>query len=374
MDHTGEGLRSSGDYEWSTEAILLPVAAGVAKAMQRIRIDRPGGYGALRLEQLSTPEPGPGQVRIKAQACGVNYADGIIRMGLYASAKQLHGYPITPGFELAGEIDAVGPGVTSWRVGDRVIGLTLFNGYASHALIEQTQVFALPANLSMEQGATLPSVFLTAWFMVHQLLYPRPGDHWLVHSAAGGVGSALLQLGKLAGCHCVGVVGAGHKVAHAQSMGADQIIDKSTQKLWPAVRACVEQGYQAVFDANGVSTLRASYEHLAPTGKLLIYGFHSMLPRHGRLNWLSLAWDWLRTPRFNPLNMTQSNRSVLAANLSFLQAQAPRLREGMDWLLLRFADGSLNPLPVERFPLADAALAQRRIESGQTIGKLALIP
>jgi NADPH:quinone reductase-like Zn-dependent oxidoreductase len=99
-----------------------------------------------------------------------------------------------------------------------------------------------------------------------------------------------------------------------------------------------------------------------------------MLPQDGRLNWARLTWNWLRTPRFNPMDMTQSNRSVLAANLSFLQSHAPTMREGMEWLLERFADGRLEALPVETHPLSEASEAQRRIESGQTIGKLALIP
>lgn len=342
--------------------------------MHRIRIDKPGGYEVLRLEHCPDPTPGPGQVRIAVEACGLNYADGIIRMGLYASARELHGYPITPGFEVAGRIDAVGEGVRDWREGDAVIGLTLFNGYSSRLCLDSDAVFALPKGLTMAEGASLPTVFLTAWFMVHQQVHPRPGERWLVHSAAGGVGSALVQLGKLAGCEVAGVVGAAHKREHCRAMGAARVIDKSREDLWQAARAFAPDGYQAVFDANGVATLKQSYAHLAPTGRLCIYGFHSMLPHDGRLNWLRLAWDWLRTPRFNPLDMTQSNRSVLAANLSFLQSEAPRLREGMQWLLERFGDGRLRPLPVETHPLAQAAEAQRRIESGQTLGKLVLVP
>ncbi len=342
--------------------------------MKRIRIQQPGGYEVLRIEECPDPQPGPGQVRVAVEACGVNYADGIIRMGLYASAKQLHGYPITPGFEVAGRIDAIGEGVTAWAVGDAVIGLTLFNGYGSRICLEAEQVFALPPRLSMAEGASLPTVFLTAWFMVHQQLHPRAGERWLVHSAAGGVGSALVQLGRLAGCQVVGVVGRTHKVEHCARMGAERVIDKSRQDLWTEAKRAAPEGYQAIFDANGVATLRDSYAHLAPTGRLVIYGFHSMLPHDGRLNWLRLAWDWLRTPRFNPLDMTQSNRSVLAANLSFLQSEAPRLREGMRWLMQRFASGELQPLPVETFPLERAADAQRRIESGQSLGKLVLLP
>jgi len=342
--------------------------------MRRIRIDQPGGYDVLRLERCADPQPGPGQVRIAVQACGVNYADGIIRMGLYASAKELHGYPITPGFEVAGVIDAVGEGVEEWRVGESVIGLTLFNGYSSHLCLNVDAVFALPPALDMMQGASLPTVFLTAWFMAHQQVYPRRGDRWLVHSAAGGVGSALVQLGQLAGCEVTGVVGAAHKVEHCRAMGATQVIDRSANDLWTTAREIAPDGFHAIFDANGVTTLKQSYNHLAPTGRLCIYGFHSMLPHDGRLNWLRLAWDWLRTPRFNPLDMTQSNRSVLAANLSFLQSEAPRLREGMLWLMECFSDGRLTPLPVETFALEDAADAQRRIESGQTLGKLVLLP
>ena len=342
--------------------------------MKHILIGKPGGYSALQLHDAPTPEPGPGEVRIRVRACGVNYADGIIRMGLYASAKKLHGYPITPGFEVAGVIDAIGEGITRFKAGDEVIGLTLFNGYASHLVIDEDGVFPKPGNLSFEEAATLPTVFLTAWWMAHRQVYPQADDSWLVHSAAGGVGSALLQLARLADVRAIGVVGAPHKIEHARAMGADQVIDKSGEDLWARAEALTPQGFQAVFDANGVATLKSSYRHLAPTGRLVIFGFASMLPRDGRLNWFKLARDWLKTPRFNPLDMTQANKSVLAANLSFLQAHASTMRDGMQWLLERFTDERLVPLPVETFPLAQAAEAQRRIESGQTVGKLALIP
>lgn len=342
--------------------------------MHRIVIRKPGGYDALEWVEEPDPVPGPGEVVIACEACGVNYADGIIRMGLYASAKKLHGYPITPGFEVAGRVAAVGPGVDGIREGDDVVGVTLFHGYTSHLKIPAMGVFPRPPNLHPVQAATLPTVFLTAWWMVHRQVHPEPGDTWLVHSAAGGVGSALLQLARLADVNAVGVVGAPHKVEHALEMGAHEVVDKSREPLWPAAERCSPKGYQAVFDANGVATLAESYAHLAPTGKLVVYGFHSMLPRDGRLNWLALARDWLRTPRFNPMKMSGQNRSVLAANLSFLQSHAPTLRGGMLWLLERFASGELVPLPVESWPLAQAAEAQRRIESGQTVGKLALIP
>lgn len=347
--------------------------------MRRIVITKPGGYEALQLTELPDPTPGPGEVRVRVEACGVNYADGIIRMGLYASAKELHGYPITPGFEVAGVVDAIGPSldgapVSPLRPGQRVVALTLFGGYTSHLCLGTEYVFPLPENLTTQQAAALPAVFLTAWFMVHEQLHPRPRQRWLVHSAAGGVGGALVQLGRLCGAEVTGVVGASHKVETVMHLGAAQVIDKSGGDWRTAAKLMAPDGYDAIFDANGVATLGASYALLAPMGKLFIFGFASMLPRNGRLNWLRLAWDWLRTPRFNPLHMTQSNRSVMAANLSFLSSHAPLLSSGMRWLLERFATGELQPPPVETFPLAEAAAAQRRIESGQTVGKLVLLP
>lgn len=342
--------------------------------MKRIVIAKPGGFDALALVESPDPLPKAGEVRLRVEACGVNYADGIIRMGLYESAKRLHGYPITPGFEVAGVVDALGDGVDGWRIGERAIGVTLFGGYTSAICLPIDRVFATPSALSSEQAAAIPTVFLTAWFMAHRQVHPRAGERWLVHSAAGGVGGALLQLARLAGVEATGVVGAAHKIEAARAMGAAHVIDKSTVDWIAAAKTIAPGGFHAVFDANGVSTLQASFDALAPMGKLVVYGFASMLPKNGRLNWLRLAWDWWRTPRFNPLAMTTSNRSVLAANLSFLSAEAPMLREGMLWLLERFADGRLLPPPLQAFPLDAAAHAQQRIESGQSVGKIVLIP
>jgi hypothetical protein len=186
---------------------------------RRIRIARPGNYDVLRLEAFAVESPGHGQVLIEVQTIGVNYADGIIRMGLYESAKKLHGYPITPGFEVSGRVLAVGASVSRFKAGDEVLALTLFDGYSSHLLVDQDRVFGKPAALSFDQAAAIPTVFLTAWFMVHELARTRTGERWLVHSAAGGVGAALAQLGRLAGCEVTGVVGHADKTGAAQAAG-----------------------------------------------------------------------------------------------------------------------------------------------------------
>lgn len=339
----------------------------------RVVVPAAGGYERLTFQEDAAPVPGPGEVRIATRAIGVNYADCVVRMGLYASAKRYVGWPITPGFEAAGEVDAVGDGVTEVCVGDPVVGVTRFGGYTTHLVVPLHQVFPLPAGLTLSQGAAIPSVFMTAWFALCELAHPRPGQELLVHSAAGGVGGALVQLGKLLGCRVVGVVGAPHKVEVARALGADVVIDKSREPLWPAAESATPGGYHVICDANGVATLGESYRHLAAPGKLVVYGFHTMLPRRGgRPKWLKLAAGWLRTPRFNPLDMTGENRSVLAFNLSYLFDNQAILAEAMQQLMGWLAAGRLVPPTVSTYPLARVADAHRDLEGAQTTGKLIL--
>ncbi len=342
---------------------------------RKVVIHRPGGYARLALEPLAIPVPKAGEVVVATEAVGVNYADCVIRMGLYASAKEYVGWPITPGFEFAGTVVTAGEGVTDLAPGAKVLGVTRFGGYATHVAVPRHQLFALPPQLDMAQAAGFPTVFLTAYYALFELAHPRPGATLLVHSAAGGVGSALVQLGRLGGCRVVGVVGGAHKVETARSLGAEVVIDKSREDLWKAAEQAAPEGYDVVLDANGVSTLRQSYAHLGSTGKLVIYGFHSMMPRQGgRPNWLKLAWDWLRTPRYNPLTLTNDNASVMAFNLSYLFDQKALLAESMSRLLAWVEEGKLVAPPVKRLPLDQVAEAHRALESGSTVGKLVLVP
>ncbi|MGD8497988.1 MAG: medium chain dehydrogenase/reductase family protein [Chromatiales bacterium] len=341
--------------------------------MKRIVVHRPGGYDRLRNEQQADPTPGPGEVLIEVAAAGVNFADCVTRMGLYESARQLVGYPITPGFEVAGRVQALGDGVQHLRSGDPVIGLTLFGGYTTHLVLPRTRVFRKPEGWTMPEAAGFPTVFLTAWYALHELAHPRAGDNVLIHSAAGGVGGALTQLAKQAGCRVVGVVGASHKRAHVESMGADAIIDKSSQDLWAEALRLAPKGYELILDANGTETLRQSYRHLALGGKLVVYGFHSMLRKgRGRPDRLKLLWDYLRIPRFNPLQMTLANRGVLGFNLSVLQDREELLTGALRELLRWANEGRVRPLKTTTYPFDKAAEAHRALESGQTLGKIVL--
>jgi NADPH:quinone reductase-like Zn-dependent oxidoreductase len=341
--------------------------------MKKIVIHKPGGYRQLVIEEHPDLVPGREQVLIEVATIGINFADCVTRMGLYASAKHYVGYPITPGFEVAGTISTVGAAVTDLQPGTEVLAVTRFNGYATQLVVHREQVSPLPPQLTMETAAGFPTVALTAWFALFELAHPHPGDSMLVHSAAGGVGSMLVQLGKLAGCKVTGVVGASHKVETVRQLGAAAVIDKSATDLWKAAEASAPGGYDIILDANGIATLKQSYRHLAPVGKLVVYGFHSMLhTRDGMPRKLGLAIDYLRTPRFSPFDLTTRNRSVLGFNLSFLFDRKTILATGMQQLLQWLQEGKLQPPAVTPYPFEAVADAHRALESGQTVGKLVL--
>jgi NADPH:quinone reductase-like Zn-dependent oxidoreductase len=343
--------------------------------MKKVVIRTAGSYDRLRFEELPDPSPRPDELVIDVRAIGINYADVIVRMGLYSSAREFVGWPITPGFEVSGVVERCGERVEAFKPGDEVVAVTLFGGYATKLCVNEVYVFPKPVSLSYAQAASLPAVFMTAWFALKELAHPRPGAKILVHSAAGGVGSSLVQVAKIMGCQVVGVVGASHKVEVATALGADFVIDKSKRNLWREAKARAPGGYDVVCDANGVATLRESYEHLRRAGKLVIYGFHTMLPKKGgKPKWPKLALGWLRTPRFNPLDLTNDSKSVLAFNLSYLFDRTDLLKRFVSDLRQWIEEGEIQAPPVTEYAFEDVAGAHADIESGMTVGKLVLVP
>ena len=341
--------------------------------MEKIVIHKPGDYRQLKLEAHPDPVPGVDQVVVRTRAVGVNYADCCVRWGVYKSAKEYVGWPITPGFEFAGDVAAVGPGVTDFKVGDKVFGVTRFDAYATHVRVPRHQLFHKPDQLSYEQAAGFPAVYLTAYHALYQNLRLRPGMNVLVHSAAGGVGTALLQLSRIAGCKTVGVVGSAHKIDVAKGFGADHVIDKSSEDLWKKAKEYAPGGYDVILDANGPETLKHGYEQLAPSGKLISYGFHTVLPKKGgRINYLKAAWGVVRMPRFSPFDMCDRNKGVIAFNVSFLFDRKEYLTEGMTALLQWLKEGKILPPKVTLYPFSEVGKAHEAIESGKTTGKLIL--
>jgi len=343
--------------------------------MRKIVIHRPGSFRQLKIESFPDPKPKGKEVLIETKAVGVNYADCVVRMGFYSSAKKYVGWPITPGFDFSGIVTDRGKDVTDLAIGTQVFGVTRFNGYATHVVAPRDQVFPIPDNVSFSQAAGFPTIYLTAYYAIHMTVKIFPGSIVLVHSAAGGVGSALLQLGKAAGWYTIGVVGSAHKVQAAKNMGADIVIDRSRQDLWKEVKRHAPDGCDVILDGNGVSTLRKSFKHLKPTGKLISYGFHSMFPKkHGIPNYFKLFFDYLRTPRFSPLRMHTNNSSLVTFNLSFLFDRKDLLKIAMKSLVGMLEDGTIGLPEITEYPLDSVIQAHKDLQSGMTKGKLVLIP
>jgi NADPH:quinone reductase-like Zn-dependent oxidoreductase len=323
------------------------------------------------MEATAIETPGQNEVQVAVRACGINFADIAARLGLYAAAKGL--YPLCPGLEFAGVVAAAGKAVSSFREGDAVFGAVRFGAYATCLNCPEDQLWHLPDGWDFSRGATFPVAYLTAYYGLFEVGHLEPSDMVLVHSAAGGVGTALLHLLAVNGNRAVGVVGASQKKKAAKAAGATEIIDKSRERLWARAERIRSQGYDIILDANGAATLKGSFRHLSPGGRLLIYGFASMFSHSGRKNPLKLLWTYFRTPRFNPFDLTGSNRTISGFNLIYLFDRVSLFREIMDRLLLWDAQGRLPFMPVQAFPFEEVTQAHQAIESGLSVGKLALV-
>lgn len=326
-------------------------------------------------------------VILRNKCFSVNYADCTIRWGLYESAKRFVGWPIVPGFDVAGFIEAKGSGVTDVNVGDTVFGCTLFGAYSSRVLVPARQVRRVPddSSLSLAQASALPTVSLTALYALQLAgFWPEPAKYRnksiLIHSAAGGVGSMLVQMAKILKLGpIVGVVGQTSKVAAAKALGCDTVIDKSKQDLWAAAEDAntANDGlYAAIMDANGVSTLKQSYDHLAPTGRLIVYGFHTNLPTGemllSPLEWLRMGKKMLSMPKFDPMELTVDNKAVMGFNLSFFADEEEVVNALFDQICDWLKDNMLRCPNVVVMNMLEVARAHEFIQSGTSIGKIVL--
>lgn len=369
-----------------------------------ISIGRPGGNEQLRIVQLkdgvatvgynlphfcSSPYTPPLKGRdippdcvvLKNEAFSINYADCCIRWGLYESAKKFVGYPIVPGFDIVGTVERVGADVTCVGPGEKVFGCTLFGAYSTRVLVPSIQIRPLPKSLSTGQAAALPAVSLTA---LHALSlaghYPEPQSKYinrsiLIHSAAGGVGTMLVQMSKILGLSpIVGVVGRSSKVDEARAMGCDVVIDKSTQDLWAEAEMAAPGGYATIMDANGVSTMQKSYEHLAATGRLIVFGFHSNLPM-GRsalspMEWIRMARRQSNMPTFDPMDMVTANKSVLGFNLSFFADEKEIVSSLFDQVCRWVEQNKIRCPRVVEMEMSSVSEAHELIQSGKSVGKI----
>ncbi len=335
--------------------------------MKQLVIPRYGPPEVLEVREAPDPPVEPGTVRIRVHAAGINFSDLLARQGLYPDAPKP---PCTVGYEVAGVVDAVGDGVGAPRRGDAVVATTRFGGQSELVVVPASSVFPLPAGWSAEQGAAFPVVYLTAHHLLVRVAAAQRGETVLVHSAAGGVGLAVAELGRLLGLRVLGLASASkHDVLRQYGV---EPFDARNPQWFDAVRGAAPRGVSVVLDAVGGDSWRRGYALLAPAGRLVCYGASVLSDGSGR-NLLKTLWRVLRFPRFGPLALMNDNRSVAGVNLGHVWTEQALLGPQIAALLGYAREGKLTPRVDRAFPLAEAAVAHHYIHERRNVGKVVLV-
>ena len=336
--------------------------------MRQSVITRTGPPEVLQIREEPDPTPAAGEVRIAVRAAGVNFADIMARLGLYPDAPPL---PAVVGYEVAGVIDVVGPGVEGLRIGDRVLALTRFGGYASAVVVPAAQVFRAPPQLTDAAAAAIPVNYLTALIALYRLANVTDGETVLIYGAGGGVGIAATQLAKLRNAVVIGTASTG-KLDAIRALGVDHAIDRAREDVPARVRAITSgRGADVILDPIGGRHFSASYRLLAPLGRLVMYGVSSLATGERRNLWHTVR-TILTMPKFGPLSLMNQNRAVMGLNLGHLWSETRELRAGMEWIVEQAAAGRVTPVVAKTFPLEQAADAHRYIQSRSNTGKVVL--
>jgi NADPH:quinone reductase-like Zn-dependent oxidoreductase len=341
----------------------------MSQSRQGMVITRFGGTDVLRLENLAPETPGPGRIRIRVRAAGVNFADVMMRMGMYPEAPKP---PFVPGYEVSGEVAELGPGVTGLAEGDRVLAGCRFGGYATEINVPADSARKLPSSLSFEQGASIPVNFITAWIALHEMGRVRSGDRVAIQSAAGGVGVAAVQIATGAGAQVTGLVGSLGKAEKVRELGARDVL---TNGDWDQGEDSQLGGYDLILDSQGGEHLKRSYRRLAAAGRVVTFGVSDMVG--SRKSLVKAASFILKNPLFPPLKLMMDNRGVFGLNLLqiFNATDPATLRLSarvLDGVMAGFEEGRFRPVVGKSFPLEKAGEAHDYLLSRANIGKVVL--
>jgi NADPH:quinone reductase len=322
--------------------------------MRAIRVHEAGGPEVLRAETIDDPIPGPGEVLVRVEAVGLNFIEVYQRKGLYPLAL-----PYTPGEEGAGTVAALGPGVTDFHVGDRVVSYNFRGSYAELALADADRLILVPDGVSTRDAAAVLLQGMTAHYLVTSVHALQPGETCLVHAAAGGVGLLLCQMAKRRNAIVIGTVSTEEKAALAREAGADEVIIYTKQDFVAEVARITGGALtRVVYDSVGLTTFEKSLQCLAPRGMMALFGQSSgMVP----------PFDPLLLLRRGSLFLTRPTLGHYAAKRDELVWRAGDV---LGWV----RDGSLAVRIDRAVPLADAADAHRALEARRTSGKVLLIP
>jgi NADPH:quinone reductase-like Zn-dependent oxidoreductase len=315
--------------------------------------------------------PDSGEVQVRVLAAGVNFADLLMRAGLYGTVPPM---PYSPGFAVAGEVVHVGAAVSDWKVGDRTVAIVRYGGYAHDLVIPTKQLFRYPDTLTPEQAAAIPVVFLTAWVCLFNTGNASPGEKALVLGAGGGVGTAAVQLATRHGLRVIGTAGDDRKRRFVvEELGAEACFDSRGEWERQVVERVGARGIDIALDPIGGRATASCQRLLAPLGRLVFYGLSEAMPRPKR-SWPSAAWAWLRTPRYHPLSLVQPNIGIFGVHLLHLHSKETILQPAMEHIFNGVARGEIQAILDKVFPFdRDGAVeAHQYLHARKNLGKVVL--
>ncbi len=337
--------------------------------MKAVRIETRGGPEILVVREIPDPVCGPGQVKIAVKAAGVNFADVVMRMGMYPDAPPK---PYSPGYEVAGTVLEIGAGVSRVKPGDRVMAGTRFGGYATVAVTEESKVLALPDSMTFVEGAAIPVNYITAWVAMISMARMQKGDRILIHNAAGGVGLAAVQLARRSGAEIFGTAGSDTKLQFLREHGVAHAINYRTQDFAEEVRRITSgAGVDLILDPIGGETTKKGYALLRMSGRLVIFGVSSMVT--GRtVDLLRVGWEMLTLPRWNAVGLMNANKGVFGLNALKLWDEEAVLGPVVAGIVAGVQEGWLRAHVDRTFPYDQAGKAHEHLQDRKNIGKVVL--
>lgn len=330
--------------------------------MKTVRFHKYGGPEVLTVEDTPEPSPGPGEIRVRAEAIGVGVPDVLMRRGTY---DWIPDFPVVPGNELAGTVDAVGEGADGFKVGDRAYvnarELTQRGGgYAEAIVVPASAAFAMPNTVDPAQAVALGNYQL-AWLLLNFACNPRPGDAILIHAAAGGVGGALIQTAKRQGLTVFGIAGSPDKARYVEELGADAAIDRNTEDIGTRVAKLTSgEGVDVIYDSVAGPGLSKDFAMLAPMGTVVMFGYLGGDPN---------------PDLFEPMRAKFGDSVAFRLfSIHVLDDKPDIRRQAMHAAMDALAAGDVSPRVHATMKLEDAHEAHRLLESGTVTGKLVLSP
>jgi len=358
--------------------------------MKRVVVDRYGGPEVLTVVEDDDPRPGLGEVRVRVLAAGVSFTDALLRAGTYLGVPKP---PFTPGYELVGVVDELGPGCSRLREGDRVGVLTVWGAYTQRVCVPEVNAVEVPEDLDPAEVVSLVLPYMTAYQLLHRTARVSSGETVLVHGAAGRVGTAVLELAPLAGVRVYGTASARDRAAVERLGGV--AIDYRTEDFVARLRELPGKGVDVVLDGLGGALSLRSFRVLRPGGRLVVFGHYSTLV-HGRKSWRGWVEWYAATASIALWGLLSPRRRVLAYQIQKLRGNrhqvlpvggraralpvggGPRnpdwFREDFLALLELLRADKIHPVVAERLPLSDARRAHELLERTAATGKLVLVP